>query len=501
MMSGNNPDNPDNPDESRRQFLEWASAVGLASIAPATIADVADAQAERPKPDSVPDERRGDPTADVHHQHPTEIPANQQTIERYERTGDPTELINSVLLEHVRENSPETVDVKVRTVGQRSTVVSEGPYERTINGWQPTRNEVAQLERFGTVEFVPEFISTRVELADVDVADLKTIADLGFVIGIAWNPPVEPEWHQNPVPAQDLYSNDYYWFDAVSDDYDIPSNVSIGIIDSGYSGNSDYSGDLAREGSFGIDTSLADEFDPNWDKDDDSYHGDTVTDSAAYMLDNGHNELFVPLKIFGDTANSRTSTEGIEFAERNGIDVINMSFGGPSSDSQCPETYCDELDSYTSAGYFPTASSGNADSDGTVTFPGGEWLSIGVGGIDDSGCSDSTTYSAHDDSNHGTIAYDNCSYCSSRAPVNEQFVPHVYSCYATETGAGNIAGGTSNAAPQAAAAAVIMQSNYLYNYEEAESIFRNMDYYDICPSDEAKEGQLLDAWDAYYQTN
>lgn len=502
-MSEHNTGNDPEPDEQRREFLKWASAVGLASVSPATMAEVAEARAERPIPDSVPAGRRGDPTADVHHPHPTELPEHRDTVERYERTGDPTELINPVLREHVRENSPETVDVKVRTVGERATVISEGTYERTIDGWRPTGNEVAQLARFGDVEFVPEFISTRVELADVDVDDLKAIADLGFVIGVAWNPPVELEWHQNPVPVEDLYSNSYYWFDGVSGNYSVPSDLRIGIIDTGYvgGGTSAYSSSHAESSPHGIDTSLAETFEPNWDYDDGRNHGDTVADSAAYMLDDGHSDLFVPLKFLGETQNSRTSTEAIEFAEKHDIDVINMSFGGPSSDSQCPETYCDELDSYTSAGFIPTASSGNSDADGTVTFPGGEWLSIGVGGIDDSGCSADDTYSAHDDSNHGTIAYDNCSYCSARAPVTEQFVPHVYASYATETEAGEVAGGTSNAAPQAAAAAVIMQSNGLYNYDEAESIYRNMNYFDICPSGEAQEGQLLDAWDAHYRTN
>ena len=60
--------------------------------------------------------------------------------------------------------------------------------------------------------------------------------------------------------------------------------------------------------------------------------------------------------------------------------------------------------------------------------------------------------------------------------------------------------GTSYAAPQVSAAAAIMQSNGLYNFEEAKNIFHNMDWYEVCPDGVAEEGQVLDAYDADSKT-
>ena len=490
---------------NRRRFLNWASAVGLAAAFPATVAEIAEAQAKRSVPDPVPPSKRGDPSQPIEHIHPTEIPEVQEQIGRAK--NDPTELIDSTLRQHIQENpSGEPIDIKVRTVGRRVITSSEGTYKRTIRGWQPHPSEVGRLRRFGDIEFVPEFISTRIELGNVDPDDLERIASLEFVLGISWNPPVEldrlPAGTEG-IPKEDLYSNSYFWFDGISGTYDINRNIRIGIVDTGYVGGgaSDFTESYAERSPHGIDESLADAFNSAWDEDDGDYHGDNVTDVAAYLLDDGHDDLFVPMKMFGSSGTVRSTGEAIEFAERYEIDVLNLSFGGATSSTNCPSVYCDELGSYTSAGYIPIASSGNLDADGTVTFPGGEWLTIGAGGIDTESCSNGS-YSAASGSNYGTIRYNGCVYCSFFSPqnVNRGFVPRIYASYETATDTSETLRGTSYASPAVAAVAAIMQSNGLYNYDTAEEIFQEMQWSQVCPDDEAEGGQLLDAWDAYYRT-
>lgn len=514
-MSGENSDN--GSDFGRRQFLEWASAVGLASVAPGTIAEIADAKAERaqtPQPYDETGAMGPDPSDEVYYTHVTEKAGHKRRIERFENRSDPKELFHPHLREFlVEDSSRETLNVAVNTLGERNTVTSRGSYQRKLHGYRPTADEVERLEQFGDVVHVPEVISTKVSMRNVSRDDLDRIAALDFVVGVNKDPDdVSPDG----ASADNLLSTDYYWFSSAQSCYSMSTAVSIGILDDGYegSGTSTYTKSYAE--TIGIDTSMANDFteDGDWSNvtytDDDGnlvYHGDDVADSAAYMLKDGdtHSDLFVPLKVASDEQSywASNTREAIEYAATNGIDVINMSYSG-SPQSTCPSTYCEELDSYTGSGYYPFATTGNGGKESSVGFPGGEWLTIGVGGFD-ADCSDSDDYKRDPSSNYGDVYFEEpysdgntyCSWCSSKTSDAYQHSPHVYGCYETYTDGGTLYG-TSFAAPQAAAAGVVLRAEAVLDYQDCQSRFKNMDYYTICDdesSDPAKLGQLLDAYD------
>ena len=507
----------DNP--RRRQFLTWASAVGLASIAPDTVADVADATENRganegrggprEKPDSVPGARRGDPHAPVDLVHPTERAPVQQHLDAFQAEDDPRYLYHPLLEREVNErDDDERINLAVTTMGERASVVTTH-YGRRIDGWRPKADEVNHLSGFGDVAFAPKFINTKVSMTDVRVGDVPDIASLPFVVHVNYDTPDFPM-----TAKQDLRTSDYYWFENVEDNYEIGSTDRIAIIDDGYeSGEGNFADPHAD--LMGISGLYSKDFTPDGDwsnvtytnsDGNEIYHGTTVADNAAYMLDPTHEQggwNFAVMKIANadDTGfpNSRIR-EAMEYSLENDIEVMNCSFGSLTSGT-CPSSYCSEYEAYAQAGYIPLAASGNDGSDEYVSNTGGSAWSIGVGGFYGS-CNDSPQ--RHSSSNVGTQTYTAwygvaCSECYGRAGSSEEH-PWVYGAYWTNTDAG-WAGGTSNATPQAAAAALIMQSNGLFNYDEAESIFKNMTFTDICPSEDAPEGQLLDAWDAYYSTN
>jgi hypothetical protein len=499
----------------RRQFLEWASAVGLASVAPGTIAEIADAKTQRsdsPRPYATNGAAGPDPSDEVFFAHVTEHAGYKRRIERFEEQGDPTELFHPHLREFLAEDAgQETLNVAVNTLGERNTVTSRGGYQRKLHGYRPTRDEVERLEQFGDVVHIPEVISTKVSMRNVSRDALESIASLDFVVGVNKDPDdVTPDG----ASADDLLTSDYYWYSSTQSCYSVSTAVTIGILDDGYegSGASTYTESYAE--TIGIDTSLANDFteDGDWSNvtytDDGNlvYHGDDVADSAACMLKDGdtHDDLFVPLKVASDEQSywASNTREAIEYATTNGIDVINLSYGG-GTQSTCPSTYCEELDSYTDAGYYPFASAGNDYEESSVTFPGGEWLTIGVGGFD-ADCSGDDDYKRDAASNYGEIYYDDpttsdtyCTWCSAEASDISQHSPHVYGCYETYTDGGTLYG-TSFASPQAPAAGVLFRAEGYLDYQECQSRFRNMDYYTICDdesTDSAELGQLLNAYD------
>ena len=504
-------------DKSRREFLEWASAVGLASIAPATIADVADAsedrssdraRAERAKPDSVPAARRGDPEAPVDLVHPTERASVRQRVEQAQQDDDSRILYHPRLEREVRErDDDERINLAVTTVGERNSVVTNH-YGRRIDGWRPTDDEVGRLGQFGDVAFAPKFINTKVSMTDVRVGDVEKIASLPFVVRVNYDEPDQPL-----TDKRDLRTSDYYWFENVEDNYEIGSTDRIAVIDDGYeAGEGNFAEPHAEQ--MGISGLYSKDFTPDGDWSDVTftrdgepiYHGTTVADNAAFMLDpdgeqGGFN--FAIMKVANEDDSGFPASrirEALEYSLENDIEVANCSFGS-LTDGTCPSSYCSEYEAYARAGYIPLAAAGNDGSDEYVSNTGGSAWSIGVGGFHGS-CDDEPE--RHSSSNIGTQEYNGtwwpaCSECYDRAGSSEEH-PWVYGAYWTNTDDG-WAGGTSNATPQAAAAALIMQSNGLFDYDEAESIFKNMTFQDICPDDAAPEGQLLDAWDAYYRTN
>lgn len=232
---------------------------------------------------------------------------------------------------------------------------------------------------------------------------------------------------------------------------------------------------------------------------------------AAYMIDPDHNQgnnPIVPLKISSDTEGiSRSATRAaIEYAVEHEIDVINLSFGSIQSYRTCPTTYCYEFESYTSAGYIPVTLTHNYRSENGVTNTATPFHTISVGGVTDT-CSGSDDYERDGNSQYGDVIYAEphnwgpgvqCSPCYWDGQLNaSEFQPTVYGAYTIydPTNNGHLYG-TSYSAPQIAAAAAIMQSNELYDFNIAKDIFHDMSYKTICPNDASREGQLLDALDA-----
>jgi len=339
---------------------------------------------------------------------------------------------------------------------------------------------------------------------------------LPFVLEVNYDPVIEDESHHE---CNELRDESHMQFEPVEGDYSIPSWVRMGIIDRGYntSVNGEWKKNYAQE--IGIDESLADSFASNWE-DTYNYHGNKVADTAGYFLGegNGHSNLFVPLRYDArDDEESRTdqTRAAIEFAEKNGIQVLNMSFKIRNESDACPSVLCDLLKSYTESGYIPVASSGNNGRTQEVSHPGTGHYTITAGGMHGT-CSGG--FERHTSSNYGTIQFRDttnysfyCSTCYSDGGYSD-FAPQVYGCYSFETDGVDYYGdpktliGTSFAAPQVAVGALIMQANGLYDYEEARSIFESMDQYEICEGDNgdpypARRGQLLDIEYAHSRTD
>lgn len=517
-MSNNN-----DSSQSRRTFMKWASTVGIAGLAPDTVAEIAEARRtrateDRPIPEPVPDDERGDLTAPVELEHYLDMGSVRDRVSAYEDSGRPEDLYKGPLRRFLdRSTGDDRIPIAVKTVGQRNSIVTNGPYQRQIKGWQPTRSEVRDLSAFGSVEHVPEFISTTVSMRDVHVDDLSDVATLPFVLSVNYDPAPEPASFDKDY----LRGDDAYGFTWVEADYDIDWPTKVAILDDGYSdGHGNYAENHAAEiGHSIVSRDFTDEDD--WSSvtyeqgGNRIYHGTTVADSLGYMIDpdhgaRTHDKLFCHMKVASEEQGYWSSNvrEAIEHAARNDVEVLNMSFGS-FEDKYCPSRYCDELKSYAAAGYVAVAATGNDGKTDGANHPACSAWTIGVGGIGSS-CSNSADFERHEDSNYGYVGtgyYDNSNYvvecdeCYELEGVGLNFYPDVYACYATETDAGEIAGGTSNATPQAAAAALIMQNNGVGDYPTAKDLFQEMDYDTICPDLAAMNGQLLDAVDAYHRTN
>lgn len=453
------------------------------------------------------------PGWNVEHTHFVELPSVGEQLARYRARGDPTGLYNPALVDHL-ESHPDKRSFKlvVRTVGERSVVEMNGPADRTIRGWRPTEGEIGELSRYGEVGFAAEVASTTVSLHGVDRADIPAVARLPFALEVNWDPPLSFE---EGVSTENLRGSEYFQFTDVPEDVSLPSWLRIGILDGGYGGSGSF--EIPHAEAVGIDEELATDFtdEGDWRTADD--HGSDVTNICARMLAGGHDDLFVPLKVRPvNHTSSRLDVQdsvraAIEFAEMNGIDVLNISLGTSGVRTACPSLYCPELYSYTQAGFLPFAAVGNLDVNG-VEFPGGEWTTIGVGGVTHD-CSSGNGYERFEDdagyygSSYGYIQFHDpfeqmthCHYCRAASEGVGEFSPKVYGSYVVETDAGEALHGTSYASPQAAAVGAIMRGNGLADYGQAESIFRAMDGYIVCPDEAAGEGQLLDAAYAYEQT-
>lgn len=526
-----------NGDKGRREFLEWASGIGLLGIAPQTIADIASAEEgkQRPngsvrvRPDPVPDAARGDPDSPVQTRHPLTSGRAQERIERFQQEQRPEILYKQSLVDEIeRSDDDRQIPIAVKTVGQSVSITSDGPRRRRIDGWRPQKDEVRELGKFGSVEHVPDFISTKVSMRDVRIADLEQIAKLPHVIEINYDPDATPD--SVHYDKSTLRSNEVYWFESVEDDYSISWPRRVAILDDGYQeGEGAYETNHAAEIGHTISSrDFTDEDDwsnVTYESDGEViYHGTTVADSVGYMIDPEHGErthdnLFAHFKVASESQSFWASTvrSAIEHAMRNDIPVINMSFSSSLDGSYCSSQFCDSLQSYVAGGYIPLASTSNDNDSQGVGHPGSSAWDIAVGGFVEGDDHDFVRASFPDDdpddehgSNYGYIRagyYDSrgwfrieCDECFERIETDRNFYPDVYGCYATRTNSDGTAGGTSNATPQVAAAALIMQENQLYDFDQARNILNDMNYYAVEPDEAAEEGQVVDAFDAYYST-
>ena len=514
---------------SRREFIKWSSSIGLSVIAPSIAAEITEAKQERKvekdKKESKSNSQKP-PESDIHHYHPLEYEGIQENFEKFKKSNNHWALYNYHLKETLKNNDLDEINIKVQTVGEKTNIKTTGGYDREIKGWKATRTEVNQLAEFGTIKNVPEFSEPAVRINDVSVKDLERIADLSFTINIMYIPP-DPLVENNSQLStsssttyrdiDDLRSGSFFNFNGT--DYNVASHVQIGVIDTGY-------GDTPNESSpyvfsenhaekIGISEGDAKNFGEgnSWDNPEEGGdHGTKMANIIAYMLDPnhnlGHSDLFIPLKVSyeDDDGNLKWShsaiVDAIEYAEKEGIDILNLSFG-TGEWTICPTEYCKQYEGYRYSKYFGIASAGNdADQGSGVRDNSASTHNITIGGFSDD-CSNG--YEAYSSSQYGNVSYSNpgigyeCEYCSGYE--YSEFHPHAYGCYHIKTDTNNYYScGTSGATAQATAIAAIMQSNYLYDFEKAKQIYSDMSSVNICPSSKSEQGQMLDAKYAYNQT-
>lgn len=517
----------------RRSFLKIGSIASAVPLLGSAVSARGPFDVKVPEPYDQVGSEPGDPTSPVFHRHPLELDTLKRQAERAESDSAPKRKYHPVLSRKLADGFADgTSNLLVTTVGERAQIRSKGSYKREINGWTAKAAEIERLSEFGEVAFAPKFASTKVNLHGVTRDEVADLAELPFVLEVNYDPEFSDDDAGTETHANDdvgieshetknvLREPGYLRFDMVEDDYNIPLGMKIGIIDRGYEGDGGrFSTAWAEE--VGIDEFRAEDFADDWD-DPESDHGDNVANTAAFFTQpQGHSNLFVPLRRDSDEASAGIRA-AIEYAEEWDMEVINMSFGWDPEDEDggwepegtCPSILCDLLDSYTDAGYIPVASTGNEGYTTKVNHPGTDYFSVSVG-MAHGNChvDDDEVFQRRYNSNYGTIMYEDpfegvtyCHYCNNEGSVT-QFMPDVYgySPFGVDGGRESV-GGTSNAAPQVAAAALILQSNDVFDLGEAHEIFRGMDLFGICPTDDdhpdpAREGQLLDALEALEESS
>lgn len=388
-----------------------------------------------------------------------------------------------------------------------------------LYGFTPTPTEVRSLSAFGDVTYVADLVSTKVCLRNVPRDNLRRLAEQPSVVEVAaMSGPIEPPatddsitTNTNYVDLPDVKSDSWTGFTNAHGNY-TAYTISIGVIGAGYdSSMTTYSSPHAT--NIGFDKSLSKDFTEESDpfKVSDSGFGDhttVVADTAGYMLKDGntHSDQFVSLKIVSDKEKYNKGDEGcrsaIEYATKNGIDVLNMSFGKYSY-GECPSHYCSALDSFRIGGGVAVAAVDNGNNTSVVEYPACSWQTVGVGGVagkDSSGNAytrESTQYSGvlfHDPLKYKTY----CGWCHDASGESASFSPEVYGVSNIRTGTGETEEGTSYACPQVAASAWIdFADGGIGSYSEAVGRFKNMNTTTVVDKSEnkdpAQEGDLLEA--------
>lgn len=432
-------------------------------------------------------------------------------IEQFNKKKNDDYILNPRLRQILSEYNKTELDLAITTRGTQTNSKSKGTYKRDINGWKPTSSEIETLATFGTITNVSSIGSTQVILREVKQQDLPEIASLEFVLEMNWEPKNEniveknvfdetvPQDFPEDAPTKDeVRQHDYIRYDTPDIDIDISSDIRIGILDSGYWDDTRFTKHWA--GEIGIDENLATSFGTSDDWDEPSAsHGTIMADTIAYMIgeNNGHSNLFVPIHVRQTIDDLR---DAITYAYNNDIDVLNMSFKYGTKQEICPSWFCNRLSAYGYFGYIPCTSAGTSSGSPNigVSFPGGEWVSVGMG-IAREDCDSFGDYRAHSEQNHDdiTFAENNDVYCTpcfgESDQLNEDFTPDAYG-HGFVTDADLPIGSTSSAAAQASAVAAVMQDNGLYDFGEAKSIFQNFSHHrSICPPSKSLQGQLIDA--------
>lgn len=492
----------------RRGVLKSAGALGAVGVLGSRVAQGQPTDKQLPNTYSQHG-TDGDSFRDpAYFRHIADLSAARRLVRQYERSGKRSALLTPHLREQLEKSNQERVDITVTTTGRRARYTSNGSFGRTLHGWQPAPGEVEQLRSYGTVRYVPEVASTKVGLSSVQVDDVAEIADLGFVLEIGHDPEVrlretnsQLSTTATPPSADDLRSSSHSDFDGVS--HSLDSGLKIGCFNLGYAyGDGGHATEWSKNWaeSQGIDTGLAKDFTGagSW-KSSDATHGTNVMDATAFMLDGKttSSSHHVPLRVY-DTSEDIKASEwrnAIEYAVKNDIPASVTALETAANEPYCTSTLCEELDSYTSAGYAMTVATGNDDESSEVCHPATSYHAIGVGGYFGS-CSGG--YSYDQNSNYGSIDYyaDNydtayCKWCHTDWG-DYGFQPNVYSAYEYDTDASVTIAGTSYASPIVGAGTAIHASaNGPISYYDHVRKYHEMSNYTVCPSESSQQGDVL----------
>lgn len=498
----------DNSENSRRAFLRGAGLVGGVSLFPRVTA-AQDTVAKDDPPAPYP-EQTGNGVSRFRHL--TEFPSVGRQIRQFESTGDPEHLYTTKLTRRLEESSESTVDVVVSTMGTRTQMTRDRDGQ-TLRGFRPTGGEANALGSFGTVTYVADIVSTKVCVRDVDRSDLRELARLPFVVEIA---PMVKDISLNSVPIEDVVTDSWSHFDSAHGNYSI-DDISMAIMEGGYDDSyNPYASNYAQD--IGFDTSLSKNFtdsnDPFSSTDD---HAVKVADTAGYVLKDGntHSDLFVALKAFNsDTDNpGEKIRQAIEYATTNGIEVLNMSFGGGAY-SECPSTFCSELDSYVSGGGIPVAAVGNREDTTATNNPACSWLTVGVGGVESKDSNGNAVLNNYVNglqrsSQYGIIFFYSsikietyCYWCYYGSNREVSFTPDSYGVGVIDTDNNKTIGGTSFASPQVAASALIDYADGgISSYTDALNKFTSMNAATVVDKnsskDPSRDGEVMRA-DYYF---
>ena len=466
---------------------------------------------EGPEPYSQTGSISGDPSSNVYFTAPTEFPLLVSKVEQYNENRDPDFILHPAMQRQLEKHDSEEINLLVRTIGERIETTSNGTPERNFFGFRCTSDEVSELAKYGEVVSTPQFATTKLSLHNVNVDKLEEIANLPFVLEVNYEPtltldPKGPDQVGTSVHIDDLRKENYHRYSEIDGDWEISNAHKIGYIDSGYrgEGHGPFEDSYAEQYGF-VNESLANDFHSGWDDPDPFnsglYHGDASMDLGAYMLGRQNvpdsvESPMVPLYVYDNSIECTIIRDAIRFAMKENIPVISASWGTENVDYNCPSIFCDLLLSYNQCGGIFVSSAGNDDNTHQVDYPGGEYLSIGVGAVNDEKTRYGYDYERASYSNYGEINLHQCTECYKEFD-DKSFSPNVYGYGPVRDDNWDVYRGTSSATAQVGITALMMKCVQNSTHKDVVAIFDSMDRYKIFPDDAAQTGQFNDAEYAY----